>query len=79
MVEKIDQPIEFEDAEIPPRRRGRPATGVTPKRNVRMGETWTRGEELAGQLGLSMTAYVEQALSEKNARVERQLKRQDPS
>jgi len=50
------------------RRRGRPATGVTPKRNVRIGEVWARGEMLAAQLGVSMTAYVEEALRRENAR-----------
>lgn len=68
--------MEDESTGTPARRRGRPPTGVTPKRNVRIGDTWTRSEELAGQLGMSMTAYVEEALNEKNARVERQLKRQ---
>lgn len=60
-----------------PRRRGRPATGQTPKRNVRIGVPWDRGEELAQALGITMTAYVEQALRRENARVERQLRR-DP-
>jgi hypothetical protein len=57
--------------ETAPRRRGRPATGETPKRNIRMGQTWTDGEELAGQLNMTMTAYVEEAIREKNARAER--------
>ncbi len=30
-----------------PRRRGRPPTGVTPKRNVRIGPIWDRAEEMA--------------------------------
>lgn len=63
--------------ESSPRRRGRPATGITPKRNVRIGDTWTRGEELAQQLGVSMTAYVEEALKRHNAKVERDLRRGD--
>jgi hypothetical protein len=61
--------------ESAPRRRGRPATGVTPKRNVRIGDTWTQGEELAKQLGISMTAYVEEALRRENARAQRGLRR----
>ena len=61
-----------------PRRRGRPATGQTPKRNVRIGATWTRGEELADTLGLSMTTYVERALLRENTRVERELRKQAP-
>lgn len=68
-----------EDETPAPRKRGRPATGVTPKRNVRIGGTWTQGEGLAGRLGMTMTAYVEQALVEKNARAERDLKRQAES
>ncbi len=57
------------------RRRGRPATGITPKRNVRIGEVWEHGEELAAQLGMTMTAYVEDALRRANERVRRQLAR----
>lgn len=58
-----------------PKRRGRPPTGVTPKRNVRIGDTWTRGESLAEQLGITMTAYVEEALRRENARVEKLQRR----
>ena len=65
--------------ESAPRRRGRPATGVTPKRNIRMGATWERGEELAAELGVSMTAYVEEALKRHNAKVERDLRRESQS
>lgn len=54
---------------------GRPATGVTPKRNVRIGATWDRAEELAKQLGMKTTAYVEEALRRENARVTRSLER----
>lgn len=67
--------IKFMAEESAPKRRGRPATGVTPKRNVRMGETWEQGEELAKRLGVSMTAYVEEALRRYNAKVERDLRR----
>jgi hypothetical protein len=56
-------------------KRGRPATGQTTKRNVRIGAPWDRGEELAEQLGIKMTAYVERAIRELNARVERQQRR----
>jgi len=73
----------------PPKRRGRPATGVTPKRNVRIGAAWDRAEELALELARidgtirtdrdgkehgNVTAYVEQAIREHNARVERKLR-----
>jgi hypothetical protein len=61
--------------ESSPKRRGRPATGVTPKRNIRLGETWDRAEELAKQHGMTMTAFVEQALLREIARVDRQDKR----
>lgn len=65
-----------------PRRRGRPATGVTPKRNVRIGAEWDRAERLAAQQAertgtkVNVTAYVEEALRRENARVERLLARQ---
>jgi hypothetical protein len=64
-----------------PRRRGRPATGVTTKRNVRIGAEWDRAERLAAQLAeregakVNVTAYVEAALKRENDRVERLLKR----
>ncbi|GGN86428.1 hypothetical protein GCM10010112_68010 [Actinoplanes lobatus] len=58
-----------------PRRRGRPATGVTPKRNVRIGETWEQGEGLAARQRLTMTAYVEEALRRHNAYVDRLLRK----
>ena len=61
------------------RRPGRPATGVTPKRNVRIGATWDRAEELAKQLEMSTTAYVEEALRRENTRVERAQARQERS
>lgn len=61
--------------ESAPRRRGRPATGVTPKRNVRIGETWVRGEKLAQSHGMTMTAFVEEALRREITRVEREDRR----
>jgi hypothetical protein len=60
------------------KKRGRPTTGVTTKRNVRIGAAWDAGERLATRLGLSMTAYVEAAIRRENARVERQLRRTGP-
>lgn len=56
-----------------PRRRGRPATGQTPKRNVRIGDVWDQSERLARALGMRMTAYVEEALRRENRRVGRQV------
>jgi len=62
--------------ETAPRRRGRPATGITPKRNIRIGATWDRAEEAAKTHGYrSMTAFVEEALLEKLAKLERQDRR----
>ena len=67
---------------------GRPATGHTPKRNVRLGAVWDRAEELARVLGeeqvypydrgfKSMAPYVDEALRRENARVERLLRKRD--
>jgi hypothetical protein len=44
------------------RRPGRPRTGVTPKRNIRIGEVWDQAADLARARGESMTAVVERAL-----------------
>ena len=55
---------------------GRPATGVTPVRTVRIGDEWDEAERLAGELAehmgfpkASLPAYVRQALVMENARV----------
>lgn len=55
---------------------GRPATGVTPVRTVRIGDEWDEAERLAGELAKhmgwpkpSLPAYVRQALVMENARV----------
>ncbi|MEU8334785.1 hypothetical protein [Micromonospora tulbaghiae] len=79
------------EQEQQPRRRGRPATGITPKRNVRIGAAWDQAEQLALELARqagtvrtdrdgkehgNVTAYVEEALREHNARVERRLRKQ---
>jgi hypothetical protein len=45
-----------------PRRRGRPATGVTPKRNIRLGAVWDEAAAAAEQDGETMTAFVDRAL-----------------
>lgn len=62
-----------------PKKRGRPATGQTPKRNVRIGATWDRSAELADQENITVTAYVERALIRENARVEREQRRRGVS
>jgi hypothetical protein len=46
---------------------GRPRTGVTPKRNIRLGATWDESEAFADDNGEPMTAYVERALQAANA------------
>jgi hypothetical protein len=58
-----------------PRRRGRPATGGTPKRNIRVGNDWDTGEKLAARLGMSMSDYVRDAIGRRNAAALRELAR----
>lgn len=55
---------------------GRPATGETPVRTVRIGDEWDEAIRLAGELAAhmgwpkpSLPAYVRQALVMENARV----------
>jgi len=56
-----DQPVK--------RGRGRPATGVTPKRNVRIGDVWDDLEPHAKATDGSMTALVTRLLEEEAARL----------
>ena len=51
-----------------PTRRGRPATGQTPKRYIRAGAVWDEAVELAEERGETMTALVIRA-------IEREIKR----
>jgi hypothetical protein len=44
------------------RRPGRPRTGVTPKRNIRVGKIWDEAAGLAAADGETMTALVERLL-----------------
>lgn len=44
------------------RRPGRPATGQTPTRSVRVGDVWDRAREIAAQRGETMTAVITRAL-----------------
>ncbi len=44
------------------RKPGRPRTGVTPKRNIRVGQVWDDAAALAKARGETMTAVVERAL-----------------
>jgi hypothetical protein len=50
------------DEEAEKRPRGRPRTGVTPKRNIRVGGIWDEAAEIAATRGETMTAVVERAL-----------------
>ena len=44
------------------RRPGRPRTGVTPKRNIRVGQVWDEAAAIAAARGETMTAVIERAL-----------------
>lgn len=46
----------------PKRGRGRPATGVTPKRNIRVGDVWDQAAELAEADNETMTSLVTRLL-----------------
>lgn len=46
------------------RGRGRPATGVTKKRDVRIGDVWDQAAELAAADGEKMPALVTRLLTE---------------
>jgi len=48
--------------ETEPKRRGRPATGQTPKRNIRIGTVWDDAEKIAVKRGEKMTQVVEAEL-----------------
>ena len=54
-----------------PARRGRPATGQTPKRYIRAGAIWDEAAALAGQRGETMTALVIRAIEREVRRMER--------
>jgi hypothetical protein len=44
------------------RPRGRPRTGVTPKRNIRVGALWDEAQAIAASRGDSMTEVVKPAI-----------------
>lgn len=50
------------------RRPGRPRTGVTPKRNIRVGQVWDDAAAIAAGRGETMTAVIERALQRYVAR-----------
>lgn len=52
----------------PKRRPGRPATGVTPKRNIRCGAIWDEAAAIAAARGETMTSVVAAALQRYVAR-----------
>lgn len=58
MANKRGTFFDMSDQTEPKRRVGRPATGVTPKRNIRVGEVWDQAAELASEDGETMTAVV---------------------
>ena len=48
---------------IPPKRpRGRPPTGVTPKRNIRVAAVWDDAAAIANARGETITSVIEAAL-----------------
>jgi hypothetical protein len=49
-------------------RRGRPPTGITPKRNIRVGKVWNEAAQIAANRGETMTSVVERALQRYVAR-----------
>ncbi|MDP9799333.1 hypothetical protein J2S43_007845 [Catenuloplanes nepalensis] len=60
------------------KRAGRPATGQTPVRTVRLGAIWDEASELATANGEKMTALVERALRAEIARLRRQAGKPPP-
>jgi len=55
-----------------PRRRGRPATGQTPVRSVRIGPIWDEAKAIAKANNETISSVIERKLTEyvKNARTE---------
>lgn len=57
---------------LPPKRpRGRPPTGETPKRYLRMGNLWEEAAELAHEGGETTTALVTRAVEREVRRLRR--------
>lgn len=54
------------------RPRGRPATGVTPKRYLRAGAIWDEAAALADERGETMTALVLRAIEREVRRLRRE-------
>lgn len=50
--------------QTPKRRPGRPATGVTPTRSVRVGDVWDQAATVAKARGESLAKVIERALTE---------------
>lgn len=63
----------------PKRGRGRPATGVTPKRNIRIGQVWDDAAAIAAARGETMTAVVERGLERYIQRHRHELETGDES
>lgn len=54
-----------------PPKRGRPATGQTPKRYIRAGAIWDEATEVAAEHGETMTAFVIRAIEREVRRIRR--------
>lgn len=51
------------------RARGRPATGITPKRNIRVGAIWDEAEKVAKRRQETMTVFVIRAIEREVQRI----------
>jgi hypothetical protein len=60
-----------------PARRGRPATGQTPKRYIRAGAIWDEAAALAKQRRETMTTLVIRAIEREVRRIERSPGKED--
>ena len=58
------------------RRRGRPATGVTPKRNLRIGAVWDEAEKIAHARGETISDVVKPIIERGLKRYIKQHKRE---
>lgn len=57
------------------RRPGRPATGVTPKRDIRIGPVWDEAAALASERGEKMAALVTRLLEREVRRMRREAEK----
>lgn len=69
-------------SETPKRGPGRPRRAgpeIKPRTAGRIGAVWDDAVELAKDAGLTMTAYVEEALKRENARRRRRMEKDAPA